>query len=34
MELKTIICFCSHCLEVRRQQTRASNLNSKVKAVK
>jgi len=27
MEPETIVCFCSHCLEIRRQQTRAFDLN-------
>ena len=28
MEQKTIVCFCSHCLEIRRQQIRANQIFS------
>ena len=34
MEQKTIVCFCSHCLEKRRQIERAYLLNTKINLAK
>jgi len=34
MEQKDIVCFCSHCLERRRQIERAKELNKGKKAAK
>ena len=33
-EREIFVCFCSHCLELRRQQTRLQELNESKKDVK
>ena len=34
MKTKVDLCFCSHCLELRRQQTRLQELNKRKKVAK